>query len=173
MEFVHVTRSANIPAILHEGLQVGMPVEIMAGEDWTADWYDENPVYLSMPGSLFLTALADLPEAGGMAGIDVDAAGLPLAADLVSLVDHGGRYLPEGYIQWRTPEAAGPLAAFLDEHGCVEIEHLLDPRSDMALAAIELTRTATCLATIGPERLAVDPSDAWRSPRAVATTPNL
>ena len=75
-------------------------------------------------------------------------------ADLPSLCDIGGR-ADDGVIWWRAGREPRELSPYLDEHGGIEIEHLLYPRTDACRAAIEATGTAACCEDIAPERLRI------------------
>ena len=144
---IHRTRPELVDSILREGLRTDMPVNLTDCGDWATVWYETNPVFLARPDAAFMEAIA---EAGAV--IEVDVGGLDLVADLPSLCDIGGK-VDEGIIWWKAGREPPELSPYLDEHGGIEIEHLLDPRTDVCRGAIAATGTAACLADVPPDRL--------------------
>lgn len=147
--FVHRTSADRLDRILAEGLRTDMPTALTDCGNWAHAFYGLNPVFLAEPDAPFLEAQPD----GGVL-LEVDATALPLVADLPSLCDLGGRF-DEGWLIWRRGCEPKDLAEFLDEYGGIEIEHLVDPRSDACRAAIRATGTTACLGPIAPDRLRV------------------
>lgn len=150
--FLHYTKPENIDSILFSGLMTDREPD-EKGVEWVLSFYDENPVYLTLKGSEFIEVYRDGLWAD-FVGLEVDTANLPLAADLPSLIDKGARY-DSGLLYVAGSQALSDLIRYADEYGWVEIEHLIDPRTDVAAAAIKVTSTAACLCSISPERLSV------------------
>lgn len=152
---LHFTRPDNVSGILECGLSTDMEPDGAKGLDWVQAFYETSPFYLTTEGSDFTQVYG---EAGWSeyACIEVDTTGLPLVADIPSLVDKGARY-DTGLLYVKRSEALAPLVAFADEYGWIEIEHLVDPRSDAAAAAIRITGTAACLSPIAPDRIGLRP----------------
>jgi hypothetical protein len=149
----HYTHPTNKETILEEGLHAGRKAGAGDGIDWVRAFYDEDPVFLTTEGSAFIAAYLD-QEWSDYVCFEVEERGLPLAADLASLVDMGARYR-EGMLCVARREALEPLLEFADENGWIEIEHLVDPETDAARAAIRVTGTAACLGPIHPHRIAL------------------
>lgn len=149
--FLHYTHPDNIEGILAAGLEVGRPPVQGKEVEWVLGYYDENPVYLTEADSNFIEAFLE-EEWTGYASFEVDTSGLPLAADIVSLVDMGARFY-EGWLDLRHKAVFKPLLQFADENGFLEIEHLIDPATDAAREAIKITKTAACLVSVPPSRL--------------------
>lgn len=151
LALVHATKAERVEAILREGLRTGMAPELTLDAPWTLDWYEANPIFVAFADSPFMEHLA-AAHAERRALVEVDAHGLDLVADLAALVDTGAR-VGEGYLDWPRGRAPEALRPFMDEAGGIEIEHLIDPRTDACAAAIRVTRTAALLADVPPERL--------------------
>jgi len=156
---IHRTQPDRVESILREGLRADMPVNLTDCGDWAQLWYEANPVFLAMPDAPFIAALD-----GAGVEIQVDATWLPLVADLPSLCDIGGR-VEDGLIWWKAGREPPALLPYLDEHGGIEIEHLIDPGTDACRAAIEATGTAACLEDIPPDRISMPCVAAGVSPR--------
>ena len=144
---VHRTAAAKLDRILSEGLKVDMPLALTDCGPWAQIWYEMNPVFLSLPGSRFLDAHG---QEGAMLAVMVD--GIDLVADLPSLCDMGGK-VDDGIIWWKRGREPAELLEFLDEYGGIEIEHLLDAKTDACAAAIQTTRTSAVLMDISPSRI--------------------
>lgn len=148
---VHATAPANVDAIMAEGLRPGDGRGLTGDLSWHAAFYGQGVVYLSRPDSDFLAAHSYLGFT--LATVEVDVEGLPLVADLVSLVDARGRLVGDS-IAWRRgtePEALRPhLRA-----GRIRIRSLLDPASPACRAAIEATGTAAHLGPVPAARLSL------------------
>jgi hypothetical protein len=151
---IHLCRTDKVDAILKDGLRTGMPPDLTLDAEWALAWYETNPVFLADEDSDFVLAMTTYGAFRDAETIDVDTAGLALVADLASLVDKGGRYSSaDGTMSWRKGRAPEGIADVLDRRGAVRIRRLLNPSSEACKAAITLTRTAACVADIGPERL--------------------
>jgi hypothetical protein len=151
--YLHFTHPYNVDSILSDGIRNDREANGAQGIEWVLAFYDENPVYLTTEDSEFIGAYRDGPWPD-YACFEVDPRGLPLVADLPSLVDKGARY-EEGMLYVGRRGELAPLLAFADEDGWIEIEHLVDAGTDAARVAIEVTGTAACLARIPPDRLAL------------------
>lgn len=149
--FFHYTRPDNIDEILGKGLQIGREPEGGKGLEWVLEFYDENPVYLTLETSEFIEAYREALWAGH-ACFEVETIGLSLVADIPSLVDKGAKY-DGGLLYVGKRAALEPLLPFADEYGWIQIEHLIDPNTDVSAAAIKVTGTAACLSSIPPGRL--------------------
>lgn len=160
----HYTDSRNIASILEAGLAVGCdPVAASVGVEWVLAFYDENPVYLTTVTSPFVAAYTETEWAENPY-FEVDVRGLSLVADLPCLVDIGARYA-DGMMYVGGNSALKELLEFADADGWIEIEHLLDPQTDVARIAIRLTGTAACIDSIPADRLTlVEVSPAPSSP---------
>lgn len=149
--FLHYTHPDNVASILETGISIGSEPDGARGLDWVLAFYDESPVYLTMDESDFIEAYRD-SDWSAYACFEVDASSLPLVADIPSLVDKGARY-DSGLLYLKRTQALEPLLPYADEYGWIEIEHLVDPTSDAAAAAIRVTGTAACVASIAPDRI--------------------
>lgn len=148
----HYTDSRNVASILEAGLAVGCePVAASVGVEWVLAFYDENPVYLTTDTSPFIASYTET-EWAEKPYFEVDVRGLSLVADLPCLVDIGARYA-DGMMYVGGNSALQELLEFADVDGWTEIEHLLDPQTDVARAAIRLTATAACIESIAADRL--------------------
>lgn len=93
--------------------------------------------------------------------IQVNTQGLPLVADLPTMID--GRYGDGGFfesqdgfeVSFHNPEAIpAPLNQFAYEDGLdISVSDLLDPNSEMCQMAIRATGTCACLSDISVDRL--------------------
>jgi hypothetical protein len=149
--FAHFTHPDNVASIIETGIGIGREPDGSRGLEWVLAFYEENPAYLTLEASDFI----EVYRAGDWAGyacFDVDVSGLPLVADIPSLVDKGARY-DSGLLYLKRSQALEPLLRFADENGWIEIEHLVNPGSDAAAAAIKVTGTAACVASIPPDRI--------------------
>lgn len=149
--FIHFTHPKNADSILEHGIRSDMAGVGGESVEWVLPFYDVDPVYLTTDDSAFIRTYGDGPWSGYEA-FEVDVGGLPLAADIASLVDKGAQY-GEGMLYIGRHDALSPLVPFADEYGWIEIEHLVDPESDAAQISIQITGTAACLAPIDPTRI--------------------
>ena len=148
---LHCTAPENVSSILEGGLKTGRDLVLGAEAEWALAFYDVNPVYLTEERSDFIGVLTDGPWKDWPV-FEVDTHGLRLVADLPSLVDLGAVY-SDGMLYVGRRHELDPLLSFSNHDGWVEIEHLLDPDTDVAKVAIRLTGTAACLDDIQPGRL--------------------
>ena len=140
MDFLHYTPSSNVVGILEHGLKADSFPNGTVGVEWAAAFFDCSPVYLTAPGSRFIRIFGESAWRD-YACIEVDVAGLALSADLPCLVDLGAGYGDGMLLVTKSPDLK-ELVKFADEYGWLEIEHLVEPGSLTAKAAINITRTA-------------------------------
>lgn len=76
--------------------------------------------------------------------------GLPLVADLPSLIDHGALIDEDRVLYWEEGET--PPGNLPEE---IEWDELTDPHDPIALQAIQATQSCACLTDISPQRLKV------------------
>ncbi len=111
---------------------------------WAQKLYKCNPIFLSVK--------PDAYKVDGSVLLKVDVAGLPLVADLPSLVgvgymlEHDGMYLDDEMVSENNEEMG---------EGLLTYQTLLDPESGEAKFAIQTTESAACLQDIEPRRIAI------------------
>lgn len=149
--FAHFTHPDNVTSIIETGIGIGREPNGSKGLEWVLAFYEESPVYLTLEASDFIEAYS-ASDWAGYACFEVDVSGLPLVADIPSLVDKGARY-DSGMLYLKRTQALEPLLPYADEDGWIEIEHLVDPTTDAAAAAIRVTGTAACVTPIAPDRI--------------------
>ena len=135
----HSTSPENVEAILSQGLEAGRESAHTQAGAWADEHYGTRPVYLSV-------------EKGKYEGVPlaVNTAGMPLLADLPTLVDHGAN-VEEEVLWWNEGEAPEALEPYLD-NGELQIFDLLND-SEVIQAAINTTGTAAALKNIPPENI--------------------
>ena len=135
----HSTSPENVEAILSQGLQAGRESAHTQAGAWADEHYGSRPIYLSV-------------EQGKYEGVPlaVNTAGMPLLADLPTLVDNGANVEDEA-LWWNEGEEPPALEPYLD-NGEIQIFDLLnDP--EVIQAAINTTGTAVVLKDISPEQI--------------------
>lgn len=147
---LHASPVANRESILRDGLKVGQPYNLTQAGSWATPHYGNNPIFLADRN--WITDPESLDGEYDLYEIRVD--GLPLVADLPSLVDIGGieDECPGGPCIWWEDDAPGELQ-WVAEEDSVHIDDLLDPGSSEARAAILTTGTAACVVNITPDRI--------------------
>lgn len=145
----HITTAENAEKILQEGLKINSPertLTVSTFKDWAQEIYGAWPIFLSADNYGWVEDDPDLP-----AVLRVDTSGLPLVADIPSLMDTGAQ-LDVDYVWWEEGFEFDQLRDVIDD-GVLYYKDLLDPNSPVAKAAIELTQTAAVLEDIPPERI--------------------
>ena len=135
----HSTSPENAEAILSQGLKVGRESAHTQAGSWADEHYGTRPIYLSV-------------EKGKYEGVPlaVNTAGMPLLADLPTLVDYGAN-VEEEILWWNEGEEPQELEPYLD-NGEIQIFDLLnDP--EVIQAAINTTGTAVVLKDIPAENI--------------------
>lgn len=163
--FLHYTHPDNVDSILRNGLTVDNATGAGRGLEWVLAYYETNPVYLTLGHSEFIEAYLET-EWADYSCFEVDTAGVPLVADIPSLIDKGAKH-DSGWLFVKKRAALEPLLPFADCHGSLEIEHLLEPETHACSAAIAITRTAACLSPIEPHRLNLRTSLTNRSAQGI------
>ena len=139
----HRTLKQNAEKIKEQGLKVNQSSNLTTGGDWSFEHYGVKPVFISLEYDKFSTE--------GDVVLTVDITGLDVVADLPSLVDHGA-IVEEDHLWWEEGQEPKELEIFLED-GAVYIEDLLVPDSNVANAAISLTKTLAVLEDIEPNRI--------------------
>jgi hypothetical protein len=161
----HITTLEAVPDIQRDGLKIDQSFVLTEGGQWAVDHYGANPVYLSEnPWVTKAQTIAwgdENKEPVEFALLKVNVEGLPLVADLPSLVDKGGLIDEEG-ISWVEGQAPPDLEPYLDiednySQDLKEVfayyDYLITPGHSVAEAAIQATRTAACLENIPAHRI--------------------
>jgi hypothetical protein len=147
----HITDASRARSIEDDGLKVGQE-SCLTNESgkWALQYYDGCPVYLSQ--SPYITE-EEAWEWGikEIALFEVNVSGLKLMADLQGLTDASGQITDEGTIWWEDDDEPTVLEGLLED-GETEILNFLDNDSYIS-AAIEITKTATVMQDIPPERI--------------------
>jgi hypothetical protein len=151
MDYLHFTPSSNVADILEHGLRANsLPIGTV-GVEWATAFFDCSPIYVTKADSLFIQIYGESVWRN-FSSIEVDVTGLALSADLPSLVDLGAIYGDGMLLVTKSPKLK-ELAEFSDDYGWLEIEHLVEPGSPVAEAAIKITKTAAYAGNIPPSRL--------------------
>lgn len=149
----HLTLRRSLSAILHEGLVGGRPA-LFSGDATPAELvriYGMTPVFLSNTPWMETGNYDLLLEYGGPADfalLEIDVAGLPLVADVMSLIDHGA-HLAQDHLWFEEHDT--PLTPFEVNEAIPFI--LLTRPGPAAAAAIAWSGAAACLAPIEPARI--------------------
>jgi hypothetical protein len=126
---IHLTAPEKVDAILVEGLRVNMDLDLTADVPWALHWYGLNPVFVAEPESEFIQVTLEYSDKE-YATIEVETDGLSLVADLVSLIDKGGRLQPAyNRICWARGREPEELRGVLDRNNALKIPDLLKPDS--------------------------------------------
>jgi len=146
----HITEASRAHFIEEGGLKIGQE-SCLTNESgkWANQYYGGCPVYLSQ--SPYITE-EEAWEWGikEVALFEVNVSGLNLMADLQGLVDAYGQ-LDDDSIWWEDDDEPKALEGLLDD-GETEISNFLDYDAYIS-AAIEITKTATVMQDIPPERI--------------------
>jgi len=148
----HLTTPGRAEIIEEEGLKVNQETCLTTETgEWAKEHYGICPIYLSLEPYI---KREELPEwdLENAALFEVDVTGMPLVADLQTLIDKGAMVDQDSEkLWWEENEEPEMLKGFLDD-GSIEISRLLnDP--DVIGAAIQTTRTAATIEDVLPEQI--------------------
>lgn len=157
MKVYHQTNKKNIQSIMEQGLLINQNNCMTEGGYWSFDYYGCRPLFVSF-GREFIYPedyIGD-SEDDELISLEVDISDMEILPDLPSLIDEGGIIDNHNHvIWWKEGEEPEALLEYINDDGEINIHDLLIPHSDVALAVINLTKTAIVKENISIERLKV------------------